>query len=222
MGSFQPLAIKLSFTGRGTVLFRPRERPREGIPVNGPVNDPVGGLLSHSWAEYTSLLLISFLVCERKCVRPGVKRGFDLCPERFRMRSVPMVGSIPPPGAEQQGADVVQWKAAALRGGAGMGAAAHNVSCEGGCDVSCGFKSMPTMITHQSFCARRIKSMDSQFAGEVRGCIVMSWTSHSSHRRFRRTLQPIALPDTSARTPAERRRNPCCAQSGEWPMKGGT
>ena len=46
MGSFQPLAIKLSFTGRGTALFRPRERPREGIPVNGPVNDPVGGLLS--------------------------------------------------------------------------------------------------------------------------------------------------------------------------------
>ena len=45
MGSFQPLAIKLSFTGRGTVLFRPRERPREGIAVNGPVNDPVGGLL---------------------------------------------------------------------------------------------------------------------------------------------------------------------------------
>ena len=47
MESFQPLAIKLSFTGRGTALFRPRERPREGIPVNGPVNDPVGSLLSN-------------------------------------------------------------------------------------------------------------------------------------------------------------------------------
>eukprot|EP00665_Eupelagonemidae_sp_cell47_P015191 gene15191-biopygen8776 len=44
MESFQPLAIKLSFTGRGTALFRPRERPREGIPVNGPVNDPPLGL----------------------------------------------------------------------------------------------------------------------------------------------------------------------------------
>ena len=49
MGSFQPLAIKLSFTGRGTVLFRPSERPREGFPVNGPVNDPVGGLLSKTY-----------------------------------------------------------------------------------------------------------------------------------------------------------------------------
>ena len=54
MGSFQPLAIKLSFTGRGTVLLRPRERPREGIPVNGPVNDPVGGLLRKSGKNWVA------------------------------------------------------------------------------------------------------------------------------------------------------------------------
>ena len=58
MGSFQPLAIKLSFTGRGTALFRPRERPREGIPVNGPVNDPVGGLLSKGRRRDVAHMLI--------------------------------------------------------------------------------------------------------------------------------------------------------------------
>ena len=57
MGSFQPLAIKLSFTGRVTVLIRTRERPREGIPVNGPVNDPVGGLLSKSHWEIEQVSL---------------------------------------------------------------------------------------------------------------------------------------------------------------------
>ncbi len=46
MGSFRPIAIKLSFGGLDTEVFRPRERLRAGFPVNGLVNGPVHRMLT--------------------------------------------------------------------------------------------------------------------------------------------------------------------------------